>query len=68
MDLVVKEEQTSIQKSVEVCLLRQKEWRKKSGPQVVLLCCALNLHCLRCLAVALVDIEVQRDAYEANTQ
>lgn len=32
----------------------------------VLLCCSLNLHCLKCLAAELVDIEVPRDAYEAN--
>lgn len=32
----------------------------------LLLCCSLNLHCLKCLAAELVDTEVQRDAYKAN--
>lgn len=32
----------------------------------LLLCCSLNLHCLKCLAAELVDTEGPRDAYEAN--
>lgn len=32
----------------------------------LLLCCSLNLHCLKCLAVELVDTEVPREAYEAK--
>lgn len=32
----------------------------------LLLCCSLNLHCLKCLAAELVDTEVPCDAYEAN--
>lgn len=31
-----------------------------------LLCCSLNLYCLKCLATELVDTEVPHDAYEAN--
>lgn len=32
----------------------------------LLLCCLLNLHCLKCLAAELVDTEVPHDACEAN--
>lgn len=32
----------------------------------MLLCCSLNLHCLKCLAGELVDTELLHDAYEAN--
>lgn len=32
----------------------------------LLLCCSLNLHCLKCLAAELIDTEVAHDAYEAN--
>lgn len=32
----------------------------------MLLCCSLNLYCLKCLAGELVDTELLHDAYEAN--
>ncbi len=32
----------------------------------LLLCCILDLHCLKCLAAALVDTEVPCNTYEAN--
>lgn len=46
-------------------------WDKGNGENAVpsgtlLLCCILNLHCLKCLAAALVDTEVPCNAYEAN--